>query len=368
MFLRNYWYVAAWNDEVGREPLARRLLGEDVVLYRKRDGGVVALEDRCAHRRLPLAAGRVVDDSIQCGYHGLVYDCTGKCVKIPGQSRPQGIGVKAYPVVERDRFVLLWMGDPAAADESRIVSFGRLSHPDWGVTKVRLHVKGNYLLIVDNLLDLSHVAYVHNSTIGNAAVAEDAEVKFARRGQTVRVTRDMNGVPAARTYAEFGPHQGIFDRWQLSEYYPPGYFFINNGSGRCGWQASGLDRLETQGEWGFQVFHGVTPETETTSHQFWALAHELCAVPPAARDEFYRQCHQVVLEDLAIYEAQQRSLDTDVRGANPEDVRSTVAIDADRGLLHARQIIRELRQTEAVTPGAKAMSRPAERVAQRMMR
>src|SRR4029077_2210151 len=123
---------------------------------------------------------------------------------IPGQSRPQGIGVKAYPVVERDRFVLLWMGDPAVADESRIVSFGRLSHPDWGVTKVRLHVKGNYLLIVDNLLDLSHVAYVHNSTIGNPAVAEDAEVKFTRRGQTVRVTRDMERVPAARTYAEFG--------------------------------------------------------------------------------------------------------------------------------------------------------------------
>jgi phenylpropionate dioxygenase-like ring-hydroxylating dioxygenase large terminal subunit len=341
MFLRNYWYVAAWNDEVSREPIARTLLNEDIVLFRKLDGTVVALENRCAHRRLPLSMGRVVDDSIQCSYHGLVYDCSGTCVKIPGQPRPERMGVKVYPVVERDRFVMVWMGDRAEADESRIVTFPRLSDPNWGVTKVRLHVNGNYLLIVDNLLDLSHIAYVHNSTIGNAAVAEDAEVKFARRGETVRVTRNMNGVPASRTYAQFGPHQGDFDRWQLSEFYPPAYFFINNGSGRRGWQSPEGDRIDTQGEWGFQVFHGITPESEISSHQFWALAHELNAVPPLAREEFYRQSHQVVLEDLAVYEGQQRSLATDLRGANAEDVRSTVAIDADRGLLHARQIIRE---------------------------
>src|SRR5262249_1648260 len=151
-----------------------------------------------AHRRLPLSAGHLIGDRIQCGYHGLVYDCAGECVKVPGQAALAGkFRVKAYPVVERDRFVAGWVGDPDAADPSKIVSFPRLSDPDWGVTKVRLHVKGNYLLIVDNLLDLSHVAYVHNSTIGNAAVAEEAEVKFARRGNNVRVTREMNGVPAA---------------------------------------------------------------------------------------------------------------------------------------------------------------------------
>jgi phenylpropionate dioxygenase-like ring-hydroxylating dioxygenase large terminal subunit len=248
------------------------------------------------------------------------------------------------------------MGDPERPDPSRLVSFPRLSDPAWGVTKVRLHIRGNYLLVVDNLLDLSHVAYVHKSTIGNAAVAEDAEVKFARRGQTVRVTRDMEDVPAARTYAEFGPHKAGFDRWQLSEFYPPSYFFINNGSGRCGWRAPSGDRLETQGEWGFQVFHGVTPETAATSHQFWALAHELAAVPAEARPEFYRQAHQVVLEDLAIYEGQQRSLDTDPRGATPLDVHSKVVIDADRGLLHARQILRELRHDEVATHDREAVA------------
>ena len=355
MFLRDYWYVAAWSDEVGKLPLARTLLDEPIVLFRRSDGNVVALEDRCAHRRLPLSEGIVDGDFIRCAYHGLVYDFDGVCTKIPGQSKPREIRVKRYPVVERDLFVLVWMGDPERPDASRVVSFPRLSDPGWGVTKVRLHIRGNYLLVVDNLLDLSHVAYVHDSTIGNAAVAEDAEVKFSRRGQTVRVTRDMESVPAARTYAEFGPHKGVFDRWQLSEFYPPSYFFINNGSGRCGWQPPSGDRLDTQGEWGFQVFHGITPETATTTHQFWALAHELSAVPADGRPEFYRQAHQVVLEDLAVYEGQQRSLDTDPRGASPLDVHSTVVIDADRGLLHARQILRELYRASVAAPDTAAV-------------
>lgn len=348
MFLRDCWYVAAWSDEVTRTPLGRTVLGEDILLYRTEAGEAVALENRCAHRRLPLSLGRLCGDTVECAYHGLVYDRTGRCTKIPGQDAPRNVGVKAYPLIERDQFVLVWIGDPAKADPAKAISFRRLSDPDWGVTKVRLHVAGNFLLILDNLLDLSHVAYVHGTTIGNAPVAEDADVKFTRNGDMVRVTREMCSVPAARTYAEFGPHAGIFDRWQISEYRPPGYFLINNGSGRCGWTtADGSSRLDTQGEWGFQVYHCITPETEKTSHQFWALAHELKAVPPEGRAEFYRQCHQVILEDQEVYEAQQRSLDTDPAGASAENVGARVVIMADRGLQMARRLLSELHSANA---------------------
>lgn len=348
MFLRDCWYVAAWSDEVTRTPLGRTVLGEDILLYRTEAGEAVALENRCAHRRLPLSLGRLCGDTVECAYHGLVYDRTGRCTKIPGQDAPRNVGVKAYPLIERDQFVLVWIGDPAKADPAKAISFRRLSDPDWGVTKVRLHVAGNFLLILDNLLDLSHVAYVHGTTIDNAPVAEDADVKFTRNGDMVRVTREMCSVPAARTYAEFGPHAGIFDRWQISEYRPPGYFLINNGSGRCGWTtADGSSRLDTQGEWGFQVYHCITPETEKTSHQFWALAHELKAVPPEGRAEFYRQCHQVILEDQEVYEAQQRSLDTDPAGASAENVGARVVIMADRGLQMARRLLSELHSANA---------------------
>src|SRR5258708_27022501 len=112
----------------------------------------------------------------------------------------------------------------------------------------------------------------------------------------------MNGVPAPSTYAQFGPHQGTFDRWQLSEFRPPGYFWINNGSAACGWRPrDGGDRILTQGEWGFEGYHGITPETETSTPQFWTPAHALDKVQPRDRAEFYRQSHHLVYEDLAIY-------------------------------------------------------------------
>ena len=344
MFLRNQWYVAAFDDEIGRAPLARTILGEDLLLFRTENGDPVALENRCAHRRLPLSAGRLVGDTVECGYHGLVYDVTGRCVKVPGQpARPNAPAVRVYPVIERHRFVYVWIGDIGEADPSTIVSFPRLSDPASGITKVRLHLKANHLLVLDNLLDLSHIAYVHNSTIGNAAVAEDAVVKTTRTGNHVRVTREMDGVPVPRTYGEFGPRRGIFDRWQLSEFRPPGYFWINNGSAACAWRPpDGGDRVETQGEWGFEVYHGITPETATTTHQFWTLAHALDMVRPEARTEFYRQCHDVVYEDQVIYDAQQRSLDTDPAGASADELGSRIAIDADRALMLGRRILKEL--------------------------
>lgn len=360
MFLRNYWYVAAWWDEVGRGLFPRTLLGENIVLFRRADGTPVALEDRCAHRRLPLSAGRLKGDTIECGYHGLVYDCTGLCIKVPGQQVPAGTRVRSFPVVERHRFIYVWMGDPAEADETKIISFPLLEDPNWSFTKTRLYVKANYLLIIDNLLDLSHIAYVHNSTIGNAAVAEDAVVLTECRGDNVRITREMISVPAARTYAEFGPHKGLFDRWQLSEFHPPAYFLINNGSAATGTGPTGGQRLDGPGEWGFQVYHGITPETETSTHQFWVMAHENSAVSPEDLTEFYRQGHQVIGEDLAIYEGQQRSLDTDLHGASAQKVNSSIAIKADTGLLHARRVIDRLiaeessrrRSARAVRQGA----------------
>jgi len=122
MFLRNCWYVAAWDSEVHRLQLTRRLLlNEPVLLYRKSDGRVVALEDRCCHRHAPLSMGRIKGDNVECRYHGLQFDPAGKCVHIPWQENiPPSACVKSYPVVERYHWIWIWMGDPALADESRM--------------------------------------------------------------------------------------------------------------------------------------------------------------------------------------------------------------------------------------------------------
>ena len=118
MFLRNHWYVAASGSEIGRKPFRRIIMNEPVVFYRTEDGTPVALEDRCPHRRLPLSMGKLVgDDVLQCHYHGLRFDRTGACVRVPGQDMiPQTARVKTYPVVERYKWLWIWMGDPALAD------------------------------------------------------------------------------------------------------------------------------------------------------------------------------------------------------------------------------------------------------------
>src|SRR5437667_7072837 len=124
MLLRNAWYIAAWADEVARQPLGRRICNEPIVLFRDRTNRVAALADRCCHRAAPLHMGSVVEDGIQCGYHGLVIDGSGRCVRIPGQERvPEEARVRRYPAVEKDQLVWVWLGDPAKADAARIVDF-----------------------------------------------------------------------------------------------------------------------------------------------------------------------------------------------------------------------------------------------------
>ena len=149
MFLHNAWYVAAWDHELADGLLARTFLGEDVVLYRDSAGAPVALENRCCHRHLPLSEGRLLGDRIQCGYHGLEFDRSGACVRIPGQSRiPPGAVVRAYPVVERYRCIWIWMGDPAAADD--LITF---KYEDQGVATLE---DGLYVL-EENLSDPAFV-------------------------------------------------------------------------------------------------------------------------------------------------------------------------------------------------------------------
>ena len=133
MFLKNCWYVAAWDHEVTAAPLARTLLCEPVVLYRTEDGTAVALEDRCCHRALPLSMGKVVGDRLQCGYHGLEFDSGGACVRVPGQAQiPPGASVRSYPLVERWKYLWIWMGDPALADEALIPNWWWFDHPRVG--------------------------------------------------------------------------------------------------------------------------------------------------------------------------------------------------------------------------------------------
>ena len=170
IFLKNAWYCAGWDHDIhqGRDALiARKIAGERVVLYRKPDGGVVALEDRCPHRQAALSLGRKEGDALRCMYHGIKFDSSGLCVEIPGQSMiPVGTCVRRFPVVEQDNWVWVWMGEPAQADPSLICFAVGPSDPNWHIRTSQMHVKTNYRREIENLADLSHLAWIHPHTVG----------------------------------------------------------------------------------------------------------------------------------------------------------------------------------------------------------
>ena len=340
-FLRNAWYVAAWGGEVTASPLARTLLGEPVVLFRTADGAPVALEDRCCHRQLPLSMGTVAGDGIRCAYHGLRFDAAGRCTAVPGQTTvPPGAAVRSYRLAERWGWVWIWMGDPALADEAAIPDWWFMDHPDWRTVPGNggrpIHTRGNYELITDNLLDLSHVGYVHPDTIGNEAVVA-FPVRTERRENGVVMTRLMPDVEPPPFHRMAGNFAGNVDRWMIVEASLPALIDVDVGSAEVGSGVLDGDRMQGIA---YHALNAPTPETATTTHFFYAHAR-LFGTDSAEMDEIYRRdFYRIFMEDVAIVEAQQASLDR----AGSVD---WIDINVDAPGLAMRALLREALAAEA---------------------
>lgn len=170
--IRNAWYVAALGSEITRQPISRRILGKSTVLFRKENGDPVALQNRCCHRSMPLSEGRLDGDTLVCRYHGFRYDCAGRVIEVPSQERPPGnIGVPAYPLREKGAFVWIWPGDPGKADESSLPHQEWLESPDWDRYIGYLHISASYVHMHENLLELSHLSFLHEKTFGTPEYA-----------------------------------------------------------------------------------------------------------------------------------------------------------------------------------------------------
>jgi phenylpropionate dioxygenase-like ring-hydroxylating dioxygenase large terminal subunit len=197
-WIRNCWYVIAWGHEVppadSPELFRRVVLGEPVLVYRTAAGEIVALEDRCCHRHAPLSAGRREGDCVRCGYHGLKFDPSGQCVEAPGiPIVPAKARVKRYPTVLKNNWVFVWMGDPSQADADLLPDNFSCEHPDWQHKPGYLHYDTPYLLICDNLLDFSHLSYVHEKTLGGTPAIARAVPKI--NGLVVTFGGRWEGVP-----------------------------------------------------------------------------------------------------------------------------------------------------------------------------
>jgi phenylpropionate dioxygenase-like ring-hydroxylating dioxygenase large terminal subunit len=332
MFLKNCWYVAAWNYEIDDGFLTRTILDEPVLLFRSDAGQPVALEDRCCHRHLPLSEGRLVGDTVQCGYHGLTFDFDGKCVSVPGQAAiPPNAQVTSYPVVERYRWVWIWIGEPSLADEALIPDYHWNDDPEWVAYGDVYHVEGDYRLLIDNLLDLSHIQFLHASTLG-AGTDVDATITVERGDNSVMVSRWVLDTPPAPLYAEALGTNGHVDRWQNISFIPPSYVVIDAGSAIAGTGAPEGDRSR-----GVETYsnHTLTPETDQSTHYFWHHARNFRMDDAALTDRMREMFSSALREDVVAIGAQQRAMNQ-MPGAPGIDINSDNSSIQTRRLLQAK--------------------------------
>ena len=247
-----------------------------------------------------------------------------------------GAKVKTYPVAERYHWVWIWMGDPALADPAKITDFHWFDDPNWGAKSAYLHVEANWQLVVDNLLDLTHLAFVHDTTIGNLALAEHAKVKVDRAPNNVVVTRWTINQDPPPTFQKVGNFAGKVDRWQIIDFVPPAFLRLDVGATPTG---TGAPEGKRVGGIGMRNLNAITPETETTSHYFWGQAHDFDVKNAELTNRIFDQVQTAFYEDVAVFSAQQRTMEI-----MPDAPQFDIAADA--GAIAARRILTRLHDEE----------------------
>ena len=309
MFLKNAWYVAAWDSEVTRDLRPVTVLGEEIVLYRTAAGRVAALENACPHRKLPLSMGRLKgDDQVECGYHGLTFDTTGTCTRVPGAERiPHVACVRSYPVEERYGMVWIWMGDAERADPAEIFRVEHWGDPAWGVNRGEsMMLECNYLYMTDNLLDPSHVAWVHQTSFGSAA-CEETELQTVVGADGVTVSRWMLDSEPAPFYAPFLKFSGNCDRKQHYEVRYPCHaiikaIFVPAGTG-------GDDRPFHEDVFLMDSYNFMTPVNERQTKYYWFQMRNFAPDDAEVSRKFGASVRAAFEEDRVVLNAVQKGMD-----------------------------------------------------------
>lgn len=320
MLICNTWYVAAEPHELGSAPLARTILNIPIVLFKTESGEVAALEDRCPHRFAPLSLGKVVGDSIQCGYHGARFAADGAFLLVPGQNALPNVCVKSFPTVEKHGYIWIWMGDPKlSSDTSSIPDFMfRGDYPDWDGGYGHFEsIQAGYDLINDNLFDITHAEYVHPGSFGGEEMriyrSSEPGDDFIDQKMTYKIgEREITFRLRSLGMEQGGP----FYRWMVS---------TSLGLE----QYSGKVDLDMQVDWGAPSYtsfllnarpagvpaaegvevcnmHAVTPETEASSHYFYRSVKNYGGQELV--EPFMNGVKAIFDQDKPLLEAQQRNI------------------------------------------------------------
>ncbi len=340
MFARNLWYVAGWDTDLPPgKLLPRRIINEPVLLYRKGDGSLVAIEDRCCHRAAALHLGALEGDCVRCMYHGLKFAADGRCVEIPGQDLiPPQARVRAYPTAERNNWMWVWMGDPVLADPDLIPRGWGPGEPGWHLQTGELHFAADYRLIFDNLLDFSHLTYVHRKTFGGTDEHATSRPKITRTDRSIHVERWLRGAPPMPFVAHLFPQGTKLDMVFSYEVFLPCTFIMRFDVHAAGTATEGpSDGALILAS---RTAQGITPESADSAKYYfsWGASHETDA--PGLVDMMVEAAYRAFNEDKEMIEAQHRNLVLNPQG-------SMLSIGHDAALGQMRWMLERMIKAEA---------------------
>lgn len=338
-FLKNCWYMAGFSEELNEGPLGRDLLNQKIVMYRTEAGDVVALGDICPHRFAPLHLGRVFGDTIRCPYHGLKFDRQGKCVENPVGNHhvPRAAQVPVFAVREIDGMLWLWFGEDVP-DEDKIVRFEVFQQPDeWPSIEMRIPVEAPYMLVSDNLLDLSHAEFLH-SDLATPGSNDRVQTTVSQEGDMVISDNWRPSEPITNAFrAAMGPSApDVVDHHSIVKWFPPAVLHLDISARPVGAPPNeGVKSITA---------HCITPETKTTCHYFIKSARNYGTASPQFTERGKKLVEKAfVKEDKTMIEAQQRNL-----GERSFDEANPIILSSDKAAVLARNVMRaKLKAQEA---------------------
>ena len=347
-YLNNVWYCAALSSEISTTPMRRVICDLPIALFRTESGRAAAVEDRCSHRQAPLSMGLVIGEEIQCNYHGFVFDCRGTCTHIPHQiSAPRSANIRAFTLVERWGYVWMWWGEQSLADPSLIPDCPWVESDEYRTVHFYFYVKANHQLMADNLLDVSHIDFLHRHGIGSKAGARgdtpQVKLESSVEGDKVHFFRTMFGAPLG----------GVAQKWINSK-------LPADRSTRQMWEKPNTIHFVTtfeneENKIQFRMEHIMTPETASTTHYFmnWTRNFGLDNVNyPTDEDVRREQTGVVSGEDIPMVEAQQKNIeefgsDFDVAAKSDQFVgnvhRKLQELFVQQGLPFPPEVVRTVR-------------------------
>lgn len=333
--VRNGWYVAAFARDVTRVPLGRVIVNQPVALYRREDGTAVAVGGRCPHRHYPLGASSLRGDDVVCGYHGISFGPDGRCTGIPAQAVvPGAYRIPTYPLIEHGMWLWIWPGDAALADPALLPDLDEIGYSAAGMVAEPFYtheVACRYQLLNDNLLDLTHLAFLHGTSIGTLADATTPQ-ETAKRPGFISSRRYIRGAEAPASVRKLLSQGGVIDRVSGMDFYLPGF---HAGISDTSFPADHPEHAgETIGV--SRVFHAVTPATPGSCHYFFGMA----TLDGVGLEESKSYLVPVIEEDIFASVEIEKMLA--LAGGRPDELM----IASDRNAVEARRMLQAMMDAE----------------------